>query len=758
MNSPTADNPSATGAAVPVPPSIPPHKRLGELLIEEELVTENQLEEAQKVQQEKGGFIGQILIQLGFVSQEAVASCLVKQCKIPHLSLMDYDIGNDVLQLVPEEVCQKYQLIPIDKLGRILTVAMVDPLDLEALTEVRQVCPDLRIKPILCNWEHFELVARKVFRKKGEGGSGGATMTAQSLGLGPASAAPKKQVAPPAPEPRPSEEQEFAVQKEEAPAEPVEAASPVRPTEPSSTAPDASMISAEALSSALQENQTQLVDAIHGAMQELGTTLAQQSASTKSTGELGTEGLAVLLQDSLKESLAGVAGELRAAVQSVASAESGAPAAPLLPSTEELAGVIRDSVGGAMQETLATLMVQLRAQHAQDKEHALSTEALGEAIRDSIGGAMQEAMATMLVHMRAMTSKHSDTTDMQDVLAQMQSMMTETLKTSLHASEAAQAAHAEKLSEIAQAALASVEQTSQLVESSVVAQQVQQDLSRGRRTRHASVSPFGLSAGDTTEPMVLEADEQVLSALESEHPLETFTFGTFFPGSANTFTAKLSEAVATAPGGEYNPFFLYGHVGIGKTHLISAIGNKILQDTPQTRVGYVSASHFSRRLAEAIQENAQDAFRENYCHWDVLILDDIQFLGGRVEAQEEFFHIFNVLHHQQRQIIIASDKAPDRLGLLEQRLVSRFSSGIVAELKAPEWETRMKILRSFVEQGDTQVPDEILSLIAMRVTNDIRKMTGSLRKILAFAALVEQEVSCEMADDILNHLGADETV
>ncbi len=246
------------------------------------------------------------------------------------------------------------------------------------------------------------------------------------------------------------------------------------------------------------------------------------------------------------------------------------------------------------------------------------------------------------------------------------------------------------------------------------------------------------------------------NALESEKPLENLRLDTFFDGTANAFTYKLSEAVASGPGGEYNPFFLYGHVGVGKTHLISGIGNTILASHPNARVGYVSASHFARRLADAAKEGAQDAFRENYCHWDVLILDDIQFMGGRVEAQEEFFHIFNVLHQQGRQIIIASDKAPDRLGLLEKRLVSRFASGIVVELKAPEWETRMEILRHQVAEAQTQVPEELLSLVAMRVPNDVRKMTGSLRKIIAFANLVGQEMSCEMADEILSHLGVEE--
>jgi chromosomal replication initiator protein len=173
-------------------------------------------------------------------------------------------------------------------------------------------------------------------------------------------------------------------------------------------------------------------------------------------------------------------------------------------------------------------------------------------------------------------------------------------------------------------------------------------------------------------------------------------------------------------------------------------------------VGYVSASHFARRLLDAVRENAIDAFRDNYCHWDVLILDDIQFLGGRVEAQEEFFHIFNVLHQQGRQIIIASDKAPDRLGLLEQRLVSRFAGGIVAELKPPEWETRLKILHRQASEAGADLSDEVLSLIATRVSNDVRKMNGALRKVLAYAKLVGKDLNSESAEEILRHLGVSE--
>ena len=320
-----------------------------------------------------------------------------------------------------------------------------------------------------------------------------------------------------------------------------------------------------------------------------------------------------------------------------------------------------------------------------------------------------------------------------------------------------------QLAQIAEASMQSVRQTTELIEKHIVNESNRRDLLRGRRARHASVAPFGgVSPESPPTAEALEADSRLLDALDSETPLESLTFANFFPGTINEFTHKVGQAVAAAPGGEYNPFFLYGHVGTGKTHLVSAIGNAILtgegkKNQARPRVGYVSASHFARRLTDAVAENAQDAFRENYSHWDALILDDIQFLGGRVEAQEEFFHIFNALHQQGRQIIIVADKAPDRLGLLEQRLVSRFASGIVAELKAPEWDTRMQILRHRVEQSGVAVPEEILSLIAMRVPGDVRKMTGSLRKVAAFAKLIGKNITVEMAQEILSHLGADES-
>lgn len=705
-----APAPRKTPTTVRTAPAPAVHKRLGDFLVEAGLISEDQLTEAVERQKQEGGFLGQILVRLGYVTQEAVASCLVKQCKIPHLSLMDYDIDSDVLNLVPREICKKYNLLPIDKLGRILTVAMVDPLDLEALEAVRNACPELRIKPILCNWEHYDTVSAKIFGKqqKTEAGTDSG-ITAESLGL-TAKQAPRQRAA-----------------QQQAPAEPERAQAETPPERP--TPPPAD-------SGAALEQRQPASPAGNG---EVAAMLREANAEMAQT-----------IREALRETVAGTAPQ------------------SAMPAGDEMAQMIRDSVGGALQEALAAVVVQLRAQAKPEPPATPPVHEFAEVIRDSVGGAMQESMATMLVQLRAMMGKQAgetartepdkgglDTQAMGNALEGVQQQMTEAVREALAASQAAQQEQGARLSEVAEAVLQAVQQSSQLLEMGHVNGQTQSELRRPGK-KHASVTPFGPPKQGGEDPARAEADAEVRDALESEKPLENLTLDTFLPGSANAFTYRLSEAVAAAPGGEYNPFFLYGNVGIGKTHLISGIGNAILANHPNARVGYVSASHFARRLADAMKENAQDAFREGYCHWDVLILDDIQFMGGRVEAQEEFFHIFNVLHQQARQIIIASDKAPDRLGLLENRLVSRFASGIVVELKAPEWETRMEILRQQVRRAEVEVPEEILSLVAMRVANDVRKMNGSLRKIVAFANLVGQEMSCEMADEILSHLGVGE--
>lgn len=699
----SASTPGSEGEALATPearttpttlrtdPPPPVHKHLGELLIDEGLIKPAQLAEALETQKQEGGFLGQILVRKGFTTQEAVALCLVKQCKIPHLNLLDYDIGSEQLKLIPEDICRRYHLLPIDKLGRILTVAMVDPLDLEALDAVRQACPDLRIKPILCNWQHFEMVSSKLWGGSDTKDSGKREVTAESLGLGklpgasggsPPASAPTAAPAAAAPSPMDASGS----------GDPFNQSAVMRAMQ---TAQQKQSVATASGASARE-----IADAVREALREVVGALAARPPAAGVA--LDTQALAESIRAAMHEAMAAHLPKAPAAPPPPASG----------PSPEQLAALIRDSVNGAMQETLSLLVRQLQGQSGAA---ALDPAQLAAAVREGVRESVAEAQRI-------------------------------------------QNEHGARLAEIAEATLQSVQHTSQLLEAKA-AQPATENIESPRRPGlQPSIAPFSAARSKGVPKDAdaqLEADRLVQESLETGRPNALYTFDNFLPGRANAFTFKLAQAVAAEPGGQYNPFFLYGPVGLGKTHLISAIGNAIASGRPGARIGYVSASLFSQRLGEALREHAVDVFREAYCHWEVLILDDIQFLGGKVEAQEEFFHIFNVLHGAGRQIIIACDKAPDRLGLLESRLVSRFSSGIVAELKPPEWETRMDILRRQCKAQGLKVGDEILSVVAMRVPADIRKMCGSLLKITAYARLVGQDLSPEMAQEILSHLGVE---
>lgn len=639
-------------------------KRIGEILIQEGAITPEQLSKALHQQQEEGGFIGQILVDLDYVSQDAVVSSLVKQCKIPHLSLLDYEISGDVLELVPREVCEEHDLLPIDKLGRILTVAMVNPLDDEALEKVRSVRPELRVKPILCDWRHFKAVFDRVFNAGKEPKSADYDVRA----LTPAAKTK------PAPKPQ---------------AGPTDAA-------------------------------------VRAALDAAVTEIAQPT---------------------------------------VPPAAAPAPAGP---TTAEMSEIMRDGMAAAMQEGVATMqeavagmVTVMRAdagKRAATQEPQIAPEKLVALMREGIAGAMEKSLAPILEQMRTPAAAVPSPAPSIDEMA---AIMQASVKTALQAvmDSAPAAAPAASTEDLAQALKTAVRDALNDGEAAQVARLNQRQLETGnaKRSKHASVRSLKQKALDVLEDEGREhGDERLLQAMNTDELVEAFTFDNFHIGSSNEFTYKVCQAVADKPGAEYNPCFLYGDVGLGKTHLINAIGNAALAKDPELRIGYVSSSRFAARLTDALRDQALDLFRNNYCHWDLLILDDIQFLGGRVEAQEELFHIFNVLQTEGRQVIIAADKAPDHLGLLEDRLVSRFASGIVASLRPPEWETRQAILKHRVEEQGVEISDSVLGLIATRVPNDIRKMIGALRKVIAYAKLVDDGISCETADDILKHLGITE--
>jgi chromosomal replication initiator protein len=189
---------------------------------------------------------------------------------------------------------------------------------------------------------------------------------------------------------------------------------------------------------------------------------------------------------------------------------------------------------------------------------------------------------------------------------------------------------------------------------------------------------------------------------------------------------------------------------------LNAVGNAVLERNPDLRVAYVSTSHFYGAFAKALKQDELSEMRDRFCRWDVLLIDDIQFLAGRMDAQEELFHIFNALVQEGRIVVIAGDCPPDKLPEFQKGLVSRFSSGIVTKLRPPEMDIRLAILKRFADSHRVAVHDEILTLVATRIATDIRRMRGALRKVIAYAKLVEQDITREMANEVLDSLGAEE--
>ncbi len=234
-----------------------------------------------------------------------------------------------------------------------------------------------------------------------------------------------------------------------------------------------------------------------------------------------------------------------------------------------------------------------------------------------------------------------------------------------------------------------------------------------------------------------------------------YTFDTFVVGGNNSFAHAASLAVAESPGEVYNPLFLYGGVGLGKTHLMHSIAHFILQQKPETKVLYVTSEFFTNELIEAIRNGnntAMSKFREKYRSIDVLLIDDVQFIIGKESTQEEFFHTFNDLHGAKRQIILSSDKPPKDMETLEARLRSRFEWGLIADISSPDYETRMAILRKKEELDGYNIDDEVIKYIATNIKSNIRELEGSLNKLIACAKLEKKEITVDLAQKALQDI------
>ena len=261
----------------------------------------------------------------------------------------------------------------------------------------------------------------------------------------------------------------------------------------------------------------------------------------------------------------------------------------------------------------------------------------------------------------------------------------------------------------------------------------------------------------TTEPESTHSHAITVTANTVEASLNTkYTYDSFVVGSCNQFAHAASVAVAEAPGKTYNPLYLYGGVGLGKTHLMHACGNAIKRRNSHIRLCYLSSERFMNELINAIRYDKTQSFRERYRSVDVLLIDDVQFMAGKERTQEEFFHTFNSLYEQQKQIVISSDCPPREIPTLEERLHSRFEWGLIADIEPPDLETKVAILKRKAEMLGVSIPDEVALFIASRVKNNIRELEGSLVRLVAMSSLRGQPISKTLAQDAIRTIATSE--
>ena len=259
---------------------------------------------------------------------------------------------------------------------------------------------------------------------------------------------------------------------------------------------------------------------------------------------------------------------------------------------------------------------------------------------------------------------------------------------------------------------------------------------------------------DPTTPPPVQNSEKIVKKINSAdlNLNRKYTFNEFVAGSSNQFAYAAAMAVANNPATTYNPLFVYGGVGLGKTHLVNAIGNSILKKSPHMRICYYTSEKFMNELINSLRYNRMDEFRNKFRSMDVLLIDDIQFIAGKERTQEEFFHTFNALYESHKQIIVTSDKFPKDIPGLEERLRSRFEWGLIADIQPPDVETKLAILKMKAEQNSIRLPEDVSLFLANSICNNVRELEGYLIRIGAYSSLTSIPVSLEMAKDVLKDI------